>query len=72
MLNINSRPNPVYIQASGTAARLRRIVFMAEIVLRRPYPRKPIFVDPKLAKFGKTLASEASGMPNQDASVAPY
>ena len=39
---------------------------------RGAYPRKPSFCDPKFAKFGNTVASALSGIPNQEHSVAPY
>jgi len=36
------------------------------------YPRNPIFFDAKFAKFGNTVESEVSGIPNHDANDAPY
>jgi hypothetical protein len=33
---------------------------------------KAIFCDAKFAKFGNTAGSAESGIPNQDASDAPY
>src|ERR1700735_856577 len=35
-------------------------------------PRKPICCPPKFARFGNTVPSALAGIPNQEASVAPY
>jgi hypothetical protein len=37
-----------------------------------PQPRNPSFAAEKFARFGNTPASALSGIPNQEASVAPY
>jgi len=56
-----------YAQPSVRLSHSREFAF-----IRGCYPKNPNFTDPKFTKFGNTLASAVSGIPNHEHSVAPY